>query len=116
MANVVARKLRKQPTDAERRLWLLLRGLKAEGYHFRRQVPIDAYIVDFACLSQRLVIEVDGSQHFSDSGRSSDSTRDAHLRWRGFSVLRFANVDVMRNATGVMERIVLEAGMLKHRD
>jgi very-short-patch-repair endonuclease len=60
MANERARSLRHNSTNAERRLWYFLRGLKPQGYKFRRQVPVDQYIVDFACLSARLIIEVDG--------------------------------------------------------
>jgi very-short-patch-repair endonuclease len=63
MANERARRLRGNQTDTETRLWWRLRVLKREGFHFRRQVPIDHLIVDFVCYSARLVIEVDGGQH-----------------------------------------------------
>ena len=98
-----ARELRKNQTDAERKLWRELRGLKARGFHFRRQVPIDHLIVDFACLSARLVIEIDGGQHNMEMRRNRDADRDAHLRRTGFTVLRFWNNDVMANPEGVME-------------
>jgi very-short-patch-repair endonuclease len=103
MANERARQLRRNQTDAERKLWRYLRVLKADGFHFRRQVPIDPFIVDFACLSTRVVIELDGGQHNADAGRINDETRDGHLRGRGFMVLRFWNNDVMANPEGVME-------------
>jgi len=75
MANERARQLRTNGTDAERKLWRFLRSLKAQGFHFRRQVPIDCFIVDFACYSARLVIEVDGGQHNADAGRMPTGTR-----------------------------------------
>jgi very-short-patch-repair endonuclease len=98
-----ARKLRKSMTDAERALWRLLRGRRLEGWVFRRQQPIDRYIVDFVCFEARLVIEVDGGQH-ADSVR--DKKRDAHLRAQGFQVLRLWNNDVLTNADGVHRTLV----------
>ena len=105
MANERARQLRVGQTDAERKLWRRLRVLKTDGFHFRRQVPIDHLIVDFACLSARLVIEVDGGQHNWEAGRHGDEARDAHLHRDGFTVLRFWNNEVMVNPEGVMERM-----------
>ena len=103
MPNERARDLRKNPTDAERRLWRHLRLLKVDGFHFRRQVPIGDFIVDFACVSARLVIELDGGQHNAQAGRASDESRDDRLRRRGYTALRFWNNDVMANPEGVME-------------
>ena len=100
-----ARKMRKAPTDAEKKLWSLLRHGKLDGHHFRRQVPIDHVIVDFACFSARLVIELDGGQHNTNEGLRTDAARDAHLYHRGFNVLRFWNNDVMKNIEGVMHVI-----------
>jgi very-short-patch-repair endonuclease len=105
MAIARARQLRRNQTDAERRLWRQLRSLRAKGFHFRRQAPIDHVIVDFACYAARLVIELDGGQHNTDEGLRTDATRDAHLYHRGFNVLRFWNNDVMRNIEGVMQVI-----------
>jgi very-short-patch-repair endonuclease len=79
MANERARQLRRNQTDAERKLWRSLRLLKKQGFHFRRQVPIEGIIVDFACYSSRLVIEVDGGQHNDDAGRAADNRRNAML-------------------------------------
>ena len=101
MANQRARRLRSDPTEAEKKLWWRLRALKRDGFHFRRQVPIDHLIVDFACYSARLVIEVDGGQHNFDEGARRDRARDANLRNRGFQVLRFWNNDVLSNTDGV---------------
>ena len=105
MANQRARNLRSNQTDAERKLWTFLRSMKRGGFHFRRQVPIDHLIVDFACYSARLVIEVDGGQHNMDSGRAIDGKRDAYLRSQGFRVLRFWNNEVLGNSEGVVDRI-----------
>jgi very-short-patch-repair endonuclease len=115
MANQLARHLRKVSTPAERHLWRELRALRPLGYHFRRQVPFGQYVVDFACLSRRLVIEVDGSQHFEPRGAASDAIRDDYIRWRGFTVLRFGNADVLRNPSGVMESALIELGGIQGR-
>ena len=106
MANKHARQLRRNQTDAERKLWRSLRLLKSQGFHFRRQVPIDGIIVDFACYSSRLVIEVDGGQHNEATGRAADKQRDAMLAENNFRVLRFWNNDVLANPEGVMEVVV----------
>lgn len=107
MANEFARHLRRNRTSAERALWRRLRTLKVQGFKFRQQAPIDSYIVDFACLSQRLIVEVDGATHATDEERSRDATRQVYLEMQGFRVLRFWNDDVMRNIEGVMDQIVL---------
>jgi very-short-patch-repair endonuclease len=98
-----ARKLRKDMTDAERALWRLLRDRRMDGWRFRRQEPIDRYIVDFVCFEARLVIEVDGGQHYESE---SDRTRDAYLQSQGFRVLRFWNTDVLGNRDGVYRTIM----------
>ena len=98
-----ARKMRANPTDAERRLWSMLRDRRMPVTKFRRQHVVDPYIVDFACLELRLIIEADGSQH-ADS--VSDHQRDGSLRKRGFRVLRFWNNDIINNPGGVFEMIL----------
>ncbi len=113
MANLRARELRQNPTIAEARLWRGLKQLRKRGYHFRRQVPIDGYIVDFACFGQRLVIEVDGVQHAFTKEAASDLKRDNHLRWQGFSVLRFSNGEVKENIDGVLLRVLAALGAVK---
>ena len=100
-----ARELRKNSTDAERILWSELRDHKLNGISFRRQVPIKNYIADFACHSAKLVVELDGGQHFSDQAKLADAARSAVIEARGFKVLRFSNHDVMTNRTGVLETI-----------
>ena len=111
MANEKARRLRRNQTVAETRLWKELRTFRQHGFHFRRQVPIEGYIVDFACLSQRLIIEVDGVQHDLPEGRTPDAARDADLEWRGFKVLRFANWRVSQEFEGVVLEVLGALGV-----
>lgn len=105
MPNQNARQFRKNMTDAERALWRLLRHRQIKNLRFRRQVPIDHYIADFACLEARLIVEVDGGQHFESE---TDRKRDAYLRSQGFRVLRLWNNDVLSNPDGV-HRTIIEA-------
>ena len=100
-----ARALRKNSTDAERILWSELRDHRLNGAGFRRQVPIENYIADFICHAARLVIELDGGQHFSDQSEQADAVRSAVIEAKGFQVLRFSNHDVMTNRAGVLETI-----------
>ena len=101
-----SRKLRRDMTDAERKLWSLLRNNRL-GVKFRRQVPYDLYILDFYCVKAKLVIEVDGAQHYTPEGRRRDKIRDADLRSDGLEVLRFTNADVLTNGEGVV-RVIFE--------
>lgn len=100
-----ARALRKNSTDAERILWSELRGHRLNGAGFRRQFPIETYVVDFVCHAAKLVIELDGGQHFSDQAEKADAVRSAAIEAKGFAVLRFTNYDVMSNRAGVLETI-----------
>ncbi len=100
-----ARALRRNSTDAERILWSELRDHRLNGTGFRRQVPIENYIADFMCHAAKLVIELDGGQHFSDRGEQADAARSAVIEAKGFHVLRFSNHDVMTNRVGVLETI-----------
>ena len=101
-----ARRLRRDQTDAERKLWFRLRDRRLNGLKFRRQMPIESYIVDFCCESARLIIELDGGQH---AERSSDAERTANLENYGYLVLRFWNNDVLGNIDGVLETIIATA-------
>lgn len=92
-------------TNAELIVWLRLRRNAIHGQHFRRQHPIPPYVVDFACLAPRLVIEIDGATHSSDEGIRYDERREAFLRGRGFTVLRFWNREIYDNLDGVLEKI-----------
>lgn len=104
MPTAKARRLRETMTDAERRLWLLLRDRRLDGYKFRRQHPIGRFIVDFACVDVGLVIEVDGGQH---CGNKADEERTKWLESQGWRVVRFWNNDVLTNIEGVAESILL---------
>jgi ring-1,2-phenylacetyl-CoA epoxidase subunit PaaD len=106
MANERARELRRNRTLAERRLWWKLRELKQAGFKFRQQVPIDQYTVDFACLSRRLVVEVDGGSHSTAAEIARDKRRERYLRDQGFCILRVWNSEVRENIDGVMDTIV----------
>ena len=101
-----ARALRKNSTDAERILWSELRDHRLNGASFRRQVPIKNFVADFVCHAAKLVIELDGGQHFSDQAEQADTARSAVIEAQGFAVLRFGNHDVMTNRAGVLETIV----------
>ncbi len=98
-----AQALRHNQTDAEGLLWHYLRNKQLDGHKFRRQQPIGPYIADFACLSQKLLIELDGSQHATR--QDYDEKRDALLREKGYRVLRFWNNEVFENCFGVLESI-----------
>jgi very-short-patch-repair endonuclease len=99
----MARRLRRDQTDAERRLWTHLRGRNLEGFKFRRQVPIDRYVADFACIEARLVVELDGGQHAAQE--DYDAARTLVLEQAGFEVLRFWNFQVMQELDGVPEEV-----------
>jgi primosomal protein N' (replication factor Y) len=100
-----ARQLRREMTDAETSLWYHLRNRALLGCKFRRQHPIGPYIVDFACVERKLVIELDGSQH-ADS--ASDSARTSWIQANGYRVLRFWNNDALRQQQVVLA-VILEA-------
>ena len=100
-----ARLLRRSSTDVERNLWSELRDHRLLGAGFRRQVLIEGYIADFVCHAAKLVIELDGGQHFSDDGERADTRRSTVIEAKGFKVLRFNNHDVMSNRVGLLETI-----------
>jgi very-short-patch-repair endonuclease len=101
--NHFAKILRRNATDAERLLWSRLRSRQLAGYRFRRQRPIGNYVCDFVCLSDRVVVELDGSQHVEQA--DYDDQRDSFLRSSGYRVLRFWNSDVMDRLDTVLETI-----------
>ena len=102
LAPKLQRRLRNNMTDAEKKLWQGLRGRQMDGYKFRRQHPYYDFILDFVCLEQKLVIEVDGGQHIDSV---SDGVRDGFLEKGGFRVLRFWNNDVLTQTDSVLESI-----------
>ena len=112
-----ARRLRREMTDAERKLWSKLRANQL-GVKFRRQVPFGRYILDFFCVKANLCIELDGSQHYTDAGRRKDEERDEYLRAQGVEVLRFTNIEALRNTDDVVQTIydkVHERGNARQR-
>lgn len=103
-----ARELRKNMTDAERRLWSKIRGKQIKGLQFYRQKIIGNFIVDLYCPKVNLVIEVDGGQHYEKEGIEKDKARDEYLNSLGLRILRFNNFEVLKNIEGVVERIAEE--------
>jgi very-short-patch-repair endonuclease len=99
------RSLRRASTDAEKTMWNALRAHRLEGAGFKRQVPIGPYVADFACHAAKLIVEIDGGQHFTAEHLGRDARRDAYLTQRGFRVLRFNNHEVLSNRQGVLETI-----------
>jgi very-short-patch-repair endonuclease len=106
-SHTLQRALRSNLSDAEHALWRLLRGRQISGLKFRRQHPFDDYILDFVCLENRLVIEVDGGQHGQQSGY--DENRTQKLQAAGFRVLRLWNNEVLKEIESVKEKIWLVA-------
>jgi very-short-patch-repair endonuclease len=97
--------LRKNPTEAERKLWQHLRLRQIGGCKFRRQQPLGSYIVDFVCLEKRIVIEVDGGQHQAQTQILYDEKRTEWIEQQGFRVLRFWDNEVMQSIEAVKEAI-----------
>jgi very-short-patch-repair endonuclease len=106
----LARRLRRDATHAERKVWNMLRE-RPLGFKFRRQQPVEGFIADFACFEVKLVIEIDGGQHF-DSVK--DAARTAKLEAAGWTVIRFWNVDVHESMDGIYDRIEEALRALKH--
>lgn len=98
------RTLRRNQTDAERRLWAELRGRRLGGLKFRRQHPIGPYVADFACPEAKIVVEVDGGQHARQA--AWDLMRSQWMETDGYRVLRFWNNEVLGNLVGVLETIL----------
>lgn len=106
----LAKNLRKNQTDAERKMWRHLRNRALAGFKFRRQCPIGPYIVDFVCLEKMLIVEIDGGQH--NENIQKDSRRTRHLESRGFKVLRFWNNEVLANIESVLD--VIRTALISH--
>jgi very-short-patch-repair endonuclease len=106
-AIATARKLRRNSTDAELKLWLELRGRRLGGLKFRRQAPISGFVADFLCEDVKLIVEVDGGQHAEHY--EADEIRAGILRSAGYEILRFWNNDVLLNIDGVLEQILEKA-------
>jgi very-short-patch-repair endonuclease len=105
-----AKQLRKSMTEAETKLWHALRAKRFENFKFKRQVPIGRYIADFACLSHKLIVEVDGSQH---EGSQTELNRDTWLRTQGFKTLRLWNRELLLDLDGALLSVL---AALENRD
>lgn len=101
----LSRNLRKNMTDAESLLWSKIRGKQLKGYQFYRQKIIGNYIADFYCPKSKLIVEVDGSQHYSDEGKARDHIRDNYMTGAGMTVIRFSDRDVLKRLNAVLEEI-----------
>ena len=97
--------MRKRPTRAEKELWQYLRGKRMRGFRFRRQQPIDRYIVDFYCRQARIVVEVGGASHDSTEAAEYDEQRTKFLNEQGLAVLRFSNEQVIYETDSVLNTI-----------
>ena len=111
-----ARELRQAATEAEKIAWRLLRGFRGDGLVFRRQHPVQRYVVDFCCLEERLIIELDGSVHAQPSQAARDAKREDSLRCLGYTVARFPNGIVLSAPEEFVKRVSgLVAGLMATR-
>jgi very-short-patch-repair endonuclease len=99
------RSLRRNQTDAEKKLWMMLRNRQLFGAKFRRQFSIGRYILDFYSPEHRLGIEADGGQHYEDKGKQEDKLRTEYLAKRGTEIIRFSDREILANIEGVCELI-----------
>ena len=103
-----ARELRRNATDAERRVWSYLRGGRLGGHAFRRQHPVGDYIADFYCYAAKLVVELDGGQHAEPEAAAYDERRTAAMAAQGIRVIRFSDYDALRDSEAVAKTILRE--------
>jgi very-short-patch-repair endonuclease len=101
----IARRLRRDRTVAEERLWKYLRNRQMDGAKFRFQSPVGSYVADFLCVEAKLIVELDGGQHGTEIEK--DTARTKWIEAAGYSVIRFWNNDVLANTEGVLEVIRL---------
>ncbi|MGX2955864.1 endonuclease domain-containing protein [Ursidibacter arcticus] len=103
----LSQKLRIEQTDVERKLWQRINRDQLLGFRFNRQKPLLNYIVDFYCPKAKLIIELDGSQHYNPDYQEKDRLRDAELNSLGFTVMRFSNNEIYLEIEAVVEQIYL---------
>ena len=103
-----SRILRRSQTDAEKKLWSILRNRQLLDVKFRRQFSISQYIIDFYCPQCRLGIEADGGQHYDNNGKQKDERRTEELSEFGIKILRFSDHEILNNIEGVIEVILKE--------
>ena len=111
---VFARKLRKDQTESEKKLWIILRNRHLAGIKFRRQFPVDGYILDFYSPEYKLAIEADGGQHYEEQGQILDQIREKKLLRHGIKILRFSDSEILNNIAGVYEVIVKAVQEIKN--
>lgn len=104
-STALARHLRREQTSAEACLWNLVRGRRLAGVKFRRQVPVERYVVDFICVEARLIVEIDGRVHDDEDTQLRDIERTAVLEACGYHLLRFQNEAVLNDPGGVCDAI-----------
>lgn len=102
---ILAKEMRKNPTEAERILWKYLRKFRQKGFLFRQQHPLDIFIADFYCHKIKLVIEADGKVHFNEQAQEHDDGRTGELERFGIKVIRFTNEQVINNQSFVFKQI-----------
>lgn len=105
LARTRARSLRRPQTETERILWKKIRARRFYGFKFRRQVPMGIFIVDFFCVSEKLVVEIDGDSHAMEGAKEYDKMREEYLRSKGLRIIRFSNDSVRTNLDGVLTRL-----------
>ncbi len=105
---MIARKLRNDATPTEVKFWARIRRKQLKGLQFYRQKPLGKYVVDFCCPTKKLIIEIDGGQHYSEEGKNQNQKRDEDLKNLGFKTLRFSSTDITKNIDAVMEKLLLE--------
>ncbi len=105
---IASRDLRCEMTDAERLLWRKIRCRQINSLQFYRQKPIGDYIVDFYCSKAKLIIEIDGGQHYEDENLRKEELRSKELEKFGLKILRFTNVDILKNIDAVVNEILEE--------
>ena len=106
----MARRLRREQTSTEKRLWLHIRNRKVAGKKFRRQQTFGPYVLDFYCAEEKINVEVDGGQHDEPKVRAHDEKREAYLAEQGVRTIRFWNSQIRENLAGVLERLRREVG------
>jgi 5-methyltetrahydrofolate--homocysteine methyltransferase/ATP-dependent helicase HrpA len=110
-----SRKLKKDQTPGERKLWKYLRKNQINNLRFTRQKPIGKYIADFYCHKLKLVIEIDGDRHFKNQVLEKDKTRDEYFNNQNLKVLRFNNYEVYKNIEGILKKIWIEVEKFEKR-
>ena len=107
------RTLRRNQTDAEKKLWTILRNRQLNGIKFRRQFPVGKYILDFYCPEYKFAIEADGGQHYELMGKKRDALREEELKKLGVEIIRFGDQDILTNIDGVYEAILKTIDKIK---